>query len=68
MTDLEACYNRQLLNIGNIMQESVGVERRVMQLLTKVIPCFEHYTCMSFGPSKEFYGELLELVVANIAR
>ena len=26
MTDLEACYNRQLLNIRSIIQELVGVE------------------------------------------
>ena len=37
MTDLEAYYDRQLPNIGSIIQESVRVERRVMQLLTKVI-------------------------------
>ena len=30
MTDLEACYDRQLPNIGSIIQESVGVERRII--------------------------------------
>ena len=56
MTDLKACYDRQLANIGSIVQESVGVERKLMQLIAKVIPVFEYYVYVRFGVSKQFYG------------
>ena len=29
MTDLEVCYNRQLANLSSIVEEIVGVERKI---------------------------------------
>jgi len=55
MTNLEACYDRQLPLIRSIVQESVGVERQIIQLISKVIPRFEHYTCTSYRISSQYY-------------
>ena len=59
MTDLEACYDRQLPNIASILQESMGVERKAIKLLTKVIPIFKYYICTIYGVSNTCYrGEI----------
>ena len=55
MTDLIACYDRQLAVIGSIVEESIGIKRKLIQLIAKVLPIMEHYICISFGASKEFY-------------
>ena len=65
MTELEACYDRQLPNIGSVTQESTEVERKIMQLLIKVIPCFEHYICTSYDTSKVFCSRLAELLAGT---
>ena len=36
LSDLEACYNQQLPNIGCLVQESVGVERELAKLFAKI--------------------------------
>ena len=56
ISDLEACYDRQLPNIGCLIEESVGVEREPALLFAKILPVMEHHICTSFGISKEFYG------------
>ena len=33
-----------------------------MQLLTKIIPYFEHYICTSYGISASYYGGVTELL------
>ena len=37
MTDLEAYFNRQLENVGSIIQESLGVERAAIKLVIKIL-------------------------------
>ena len=37
------------------MQELVRVNRKVIKLITKMLPIMEHYVCTSFGMSKVFY-------------
>ena len=37
-SDLEACCDRQLPNIGGIVAESVGVNRNMMNILSKMLP------------------------------
>ena len=55
MIDLIACYDRQLAEIGSIVEESIGIERKPIQLIAKVLPIIEHHICTSFGASEEFY-------------
>ena len=55
MTDLQACYDRQLSKIGAIGQESVGLETKPIKLMTKILPIMEYYVRTSFGVSTEFY-------------
>ena len=38
LTDLKSCYDRQLVNIGTLIEESIGVNRNGMQLILKIIP------------------------------
>ena len=38
MTDLQSYYDRQLSEIGGILEESVGRDRAAMKLIAKVIP------------------------------
>ena len=40
VTDLVACYDRQLANIESIVVESVGVDRNISKLISKVLPAF----------------------------
>ena len=37
------------------MEESIGIERKPIQLIVKVLLIKEHYICTSFGASEEFY-------------
>ena len=55
LTDLQSCYDRQLANIGGILEESVGRDRRAMKLITKVIPNQQHYLSTVFGISESYY-------------
>ena len=56
LTDLQLCYNRQLANVGSIVEESVGRNRKIMMLITKIMPIFKHYICTGFGISDDSYG------------
>ena len=38
LTDLQSCYDRQLSNIGGMIEESAGRDRNAMKLITKVMP------------------------------
>ena len=56
LTDLKACYDRQLANIGSIVEESIRRNRKEMLLYTKIMPRFEHYISTRYGLSKRYYG------------
>ena len=56
ISDLKACYDRQLPNIGGMVQESVGVERNAIILFQKVLPIMKHHVCTDFGISTKYYG------------
>jgi len=43
ITDLQACYDRQLVEIGSIVEESAGRDRAAVKLMSKVIPNWQHY-------------------------
>ena len=61
-SDLEACYDRQLPNIGGIVEESIGVNREAIKLITKVLPRCKHFIGTTYGVGKESYGEMNELL------
>ena len=37
-TDLKVCYNRQLANLGSIIEESMGRDRNTMMMFAKILP------------------------------
>ena len=55
MIDLTACYDRQLAKIGSIVEESIGIKRKPIQLIAKVLLIMEYHIYIIFGTSKEFY-------------
>ena len=55
MMDLKSCYDWQLAEIGLIVQESIGVQRSPIKLFSKLLLIMEHYICISYRVSKEFY-------------
>ena len=56
LTDLKSCCDRQLPNIGSIVKELVGQNRKEMQLHTKIMPNFQHYVITGCGVSDNYYG------------
>ena len=48
ITDLEACYDRQLSNICGMVEESVRISREEVKLILKVLPVLKHFVCTSF--------------------
>ena len=53
-TDLQSCYDRQLANVGSIVEESVGRNRSAMKLFTKLMPNFNRHVSAGYGISKEY--------------
>ena len=45
LIDLKLCYNRQLANLGSIIEESARRNSKVIQIFTKMIPVWERYIC-----------------------
>ena len=61
-TDLKLYYDRQLPNLGSIVEESVVRKRKPMILYTKIMPKFRKYVSTGYGISCEYYGgEIKEL-------
>ena len=47
------------------MQDSVGLETKHIQLITKILPIMEYYVSTSFGLSKEYYGGRRETIAGT---
>ena len=62
MSDLEACCNMKVPNIGGIVEESIGVNIKVIKLITKVLPWCENFIGTTHGVNKESYGGENELL------
>ena len=60
LSDLEACYDRQIPSLGRIVEEALGVNRKAIKLLCNTVSRFKHFTCTGFGISKKYYGRLNE--------
>ena len=56
ITDLEACYDWQLYNIGSIVEESIRIDQNRMKLIVKVLLRMKHYICTRFGISSVLYS------------
>ena len=56
ISDLKACYDRQLPNIGCLVEEAIGVEHEPAKLFARILPVMNHYICTSFGISENYYG------------
>ena len=63
ISDLEACYNKKLPKIGGLVEETMGANRKMMIILSKVFP--KCYNCMGtahrigeryYGGVKNFLG------------
>ena len=65
LSDLEACYNRQLPEIGEIVEEVLGVNRKVIKVITKTISTFKHFVCTGFGISIQYYSRKHERLVGT---
>ena len=55
-TDLKSCYDRQLANVGSIVEELVERNRVAMKLCTKIIPNFKRHISTGYGISEYYYG------------
>lgn len=58
MSDLEACYDRQLPRIGGIAQEMLGVEHEPLKIFETILPIMEHYILTGYGISNESHGSV----------
>ena len=58
ITDLAAYYDRQLANVEGMVVESVEADRRMVKLITKVIPSFQHNVCIGFRISINYYSNV----------
>ena len=65
ISDLAACYDRQLANLCCLAEETVGVERNPCIVFLKLIPHFHHYVSTSFGISNLRYGGEDELLAGT---
>ena len=59
ISDLKACYNRHLPNIGCVMLESVGVNCNIAKLFQKVLSIMQHHFTTDYRISNETYGDKL---------
>ena len=53
---LEACYDSQIPELRGLVEESIGDNLRVIKLVTKVLPIFEHHTETANGVCTDKYG------------
>jgi len=60
ISDLKACYDRQLPNLGCMIEEAVGVNRDASKIFAAVLPIMKHHVCTDFGISKTAYGNSRE--------
>ena len=57
ITDLSVCYDCQLANIESLILESIGIDHKVLTLITKILPCFKYYTYAEFGISSNHHSD-----------
>ena len=60
ISDLKACYDRQLPNLGYLVEEAVGVNREASKVFAKILPIMNYHICTDYGVSEKYYGGKLE--------
>ena len=55
-SDLEDCYDRKTTELCGLVEESIGGNRKVINLLTKVLPRLEHHVGTINGISADEHG------------
>ena len=56
VSDLEACYDKKLPELCGLVEESLATNRKVVQLVSKVLPRLEHHVGTVNGVSKDKHG------------
>ena len=56
MTDLKSCYDYQLSQMGSIIEESIGVKRKLIKLIAKLLLVMKHHIYTVYGASKKYYS------------
>ena len=56
VSDLEASYDRQLPELCGLVEESLGANRKVVKLVSKVLPRLEQHVGTVNGISKDKHG------------
>lgn len=54
--DRQACYDRQLPEVGLLVERSFGMPETQAMLLQTMLKNFKHYLATAYGTSKNFYG------------
>ena len=54
-SDLEACYDRELTNIGSIVEEFIGLIREAINLVIKLLPRCKHFIIALIAMSLLFW-------------
>ena len=62
ISDLEACYDRKLHNIGGAVDKSIGTRREARKLTAKVLPWCQHFIGATHVASKDSHGGMNELI------
>jgi len=65
MTDLKLYYDRQLPQMGSIIKESIGIERKPIKLIAKLLPVMKHHICIAHGASEKYYGRKQDKVAGT---
>ena len=56
-SDLEACYYHQTSKLFSLVEERIGTNRKVVELITKVSPRMEYHAVMANGLNRENYED-----------
>ena len=62
-TDLKSCYDRQLAQIGSIIEEAIRIERKLIKLITKLLLVIKHHICTAYRVSNQYYSGKNDKVV-----
>ena len=54
--DRQACYDRQLPEIGLLVERSFGIHKTEAEVLFKTLKNFRHFLSSAYGISTEMYG------------
>ena len=56
MTELKSCYDCQLSQMGLIIEESIGIKRKLIKLIAKLLPVMKYYICTAYRVSEKYYS------------